>query len=157
VGGSWVFWGRFPEWNPEHAWSYAIHPLGSVPESWTNIVEYCDSVSITLTTLKITIAVTCDYPPTQLLQHPVIVVSGSQDSHPIEGQFITYTCPPGFILTGPNMSVCMGNREWEPDPGEVDCIGNNYIFDAAYTTLSISSQMQLIMTVDCLLRTETSS
>ena len=21
------------------------------------------------------------------------------------------------------MSVCMGNREWEPDPGEVDCIG----------------------------------
>ena len=54
------------------------------------------------------------------------MVSGSQDSPPIEGQFITYTCPPGFILTGPNVSVCMGNREWEPDPGEVDCIGNDF-------------------------------
>jgi hypothetical protein len=59
------------------------------------------------------------------------VVSGSQDSPPIEGQLITYTCPPGFILTGPNMSVCMGNREWEPDPGEVDCIGN-YLFLMQY-------------------------
>ena len=60
----------------------------------------------------------------QLLRRPVVVVSGSQDSHPLtEGQFITYTCSPGFTLTGPNMSVCTGNREWEPDPGEADCIG----------------------------------
>ena len=67
--------------------------------------------------------VTCDYPPTQL-HHPVAVVSGSQDSPPIEGQLITYTCPPGFILTGPSMAICMGNREWEPGPEEVDCLGN---------------------------------
>ena len=64
--------------------------------------------------------VTCNYPPRH---DPVVVVSGSQDSPPIEEQFITYTCPPGFILIGPNTSVCMGNREWEPDPGQVDCIG----------------------------------
>jgi hypothetical protein len=70
-------------------------------------------------------AVTCNYPPTQLLHRAVVVVSGSQDSPPIEGQFITYTCPPdpGFVPTGPNISICMGNGEWEPDPGEVDCIG----------------------------------
>jgi hypothetical protein len=68
-------------------------------------------------------AVTCNL-PIQLLYRPVVVDAGSQHSPPIEGQFITYTCPPGFILTGPNMSVCTGNREWEPDPGEVDCIGN---------------------------------
>ena len=67
---------------------------------------------------------TCSCPPTQSLHDPVVVVSGSQDSPPIEGQFITYTCPTGFILTGPCMSICMGNREWEPDPGEVDCVGN---------------------------------
>ena len=64
--------------------------------------------------------VTCNYPPTY---YPIAVVSGSQDSPPIEGQFIAYTCPPGFNLTGPNASVCTGNREWEPDPEKVDCIG----------------------------------
>ena len=69
------------------------------------------------------ITVTCDHPSTQLLHHPVAVVTGS-DSPPVKGQFITYTCPPGFILTGPNVSVCTGNREWEPDPGEVECIGD---------------------------------
>ena len=35
--------------------------------------------------------VTCNYPPTQSLRDPVAMVSGSQDSPPIEGQSITYT------------------------------------------------------------------
>ena len=49
----------------------------------------------------------------------------SSGSHPlIEGKHITYTCPPGFVLTGPNASVCTGNGEWEPDPGQVDCLGD---------------------------------
>ena len=71
--------------------------------------------------------VTCNYPPTQSIHGPVAEVSGSQDNPPIEGQFITYKCPPGFILTGPNVSVCTENGEWEPDPGQVDCIGK-YLF-----------------------------
>ena len=52
--------------------------------------------------------------------------TGSQDYPLLEGQVITYTCPPGFVQTGPNASVCTGNGEREPDPGAVDCIGNNY-------------------------------
>ena len=74
--------------------------------------------------------VTCDSLPIQLLHHPIAVVSGSQDSPPIKGQFITYTCPPGFtcILTGLDTSVCMGNREWEPDPRQVDCIGDATVY-----------------------------
>ena len=68
-------------------------------------------------------AVTCDYPPTQLLHGSFVVITGC-DSLPIEGRTITYTCPPGFILAGPNTSVCLGNGEWEPDPGEVECIGD---------------------------------
>ena len=65
-------------------------------------------------------AVTCYYP---LLHRPVVVVSGFHDPS-IEGQFITYTCPHGFELTGPNASICTGNGEWEPDPRQVDCIGD---------------------------------
>ena len=72
-------------------------------------------------TLLITYAVTCDL-PTQPFLHHSVMVSGSQDSPPIEGQFITYTCPPEFVLTGPNASVCTGNGEWEPDPGQAACI-----------------------------------
>ena len=69
------------------------------------------------------ITVTCDSLPIQLLYGNAIVDTGPA-SPPIEGQFITYTCPSGFILTGPNSSVCTGKRKWEPDPGQVDCIGD---------------------------------
>ena len=41
----------------------------------------------------------------------------------LEGQIITFTCPPGQILNGSNTSTCMGNGEWEPDPREVECTG----------------------------------
>ena len=68
-------------------------------------------------------AVTCDQPQ-QLLNHPVSVINGSQDNPHIEGQFIIYTCPPGFVLTGLNTSMCTGNGEWDPDPGMVTCIGD---------------------------------
>ena len=40
-----------------------------------------------------------------------------------EGQTITFTCPPGQMLNGSTYSTCMGNGEWEPDPGDVECIG----------------------------------
>ena len=35
---------------------------------------------------------------------------------PLEGATVTFSCPPGKILTGPNRTTCMGNGEWEPDP-----------------------------------------
>ena len=82
------------------------------------------------------------------------MVSGSQDNHPlIEGQFITYACPPGFILTGPNVSVCTGNRELEPDPGQVDCIGNATIITAHVLYYNINfyvvHEMYEISKLDC--------
>jgi hypothetical protein len=41
----------------------------------------------------------------------------------LEGQTITFTCPPGQILYGSNSATCMGNGEWEPDPRAVECTG----------------------------------
>ena len=47
-------------------------------------------------------------------------------SHPaVEGSNITFSCPPGLVLTGPSNSACMGNGEWEPDPRAVECDGAN--------------------------------
>ena len=43
----------------------------------------------------------------------------------LEGTSITFTCPPGLVLTGPNSSTCMGNGEWEPNPNEVKCKGEH--------------------------------
>ena len=62
------------------------------------------------------------------------MVTGS-DIPKTEGQSITYSCPSGFILTGPSASVCTGNGEWEPDPGQVDCIGDCDHDDTIYTLL----------------------
>ena len=51
----------------------------------------------------------------------------------LEGQIIIikYACSPGQILNGSNTSTCMGNGEWEPDPGEARCNGG---FITTYAT-----------------------
>ena len=40
---------------------------------------------------------------------------------PVEGNTVTFSCPPGLALTGPNSSVCNENGEWEPDPSQLTC------------------------------------
>ena len=34
----------------------------------------------------------------------------------LEAATLMFSCPSGKILTVPNMSTCMENGEWEPDP-----------------------------------------
>ena len=41
----------------------------------------------------------------------------------LEGSSVDLKCPPGLTLIGPNVSTCIGNGEWEPDLGEVECQG----------------------------------
>ena len=71
-------------------------------------------------------AVTCDL-LTQSLHRSVTMATGSQEYPLMEGQIITYTCQSGFVMNGPNASVCTGNGEWEPDPGEAYCTGDLHI------------------------------
>ena len=35
------------------------------------------------------------------------------------GNNISFRCPLGLVLAGPNSSICIGNGEWEPDPRDV--------------------------------------
>ena len=43
-----------------------------------------------------------------------------------EGTTAIFSCPLGQILTGPNVSVCMGNGEWVPDTEEVQCVKGKF-------------------------------
>ena len=49
---------------------------------------------------------------------------------PLVGTNVTLECSsPNLVFFGPNMTTCMGNGEWEPDPGRIKCSGklNNII------------------------------
>ena len=52
------------------------------------------------------------------------IVMGYSDTTPsLKGSTVTYACYLGVALNGPNMSTCMENGNWEPDPRNVSCIG----------------------------------
>ena len=42
----------------------------------------------------------------------------------LEGYVVNFSCPFGQTLTGSNMSTCMRDGEWEPDPKEMSCDNN---------------------------------
>ena len=41
----------------------------------------------------------------------------------LEGTVAAISCPPKMILTGPNVTICMANGYWEPDPKNAVCKG----------------------------------
>ena len=91
--------------------------------------------------LNVNIPVSCGYPVNQTDDSSVKVKSYTD--HPaLEGTNITLSCPPGLLLKGPNISMCMRNGEWDPDPKKVECTGNNIIMDnhdnIVYDTLNCS-------------------
>ena len=51
-----------------------------------------------------------------------MITEGYEDPA-MEGAKITFSCRGGLSLIGPNLTMCMGNGEWEPDLGEVACTG----------------------------------
>ena len=55
---------------------------------------------------------------------PVPTISAEcSDSVQLEGCSITFSCPPGWEVNGPNSATCTGNGEWEPDPTGLMCTG----------------------------------
>lgn len=43
------------------------------------------------------------------------------DGIPVEGRTVTFSCPPGLELIGPNSATCTENREWGPDLSGLMC------------------------------------
>ena len=64
----------------------------------------------------------CSNPLT--LVNASVIVEGYEDPA-LEGEIIMFSCLSGLAMTGPNSATCMGNREWEPDPQGVNCIGTH--------------------------------
>ena len=73
--------------------------------------------------------------PMELITTHVMAV-GYEDPA-LEGQIIIFTCRPGQILNGSNSSTCMGNGEWEPDLGQLECIGGQGTTVTSPTTLGM--------------------
>ena len=41
----------------------------------------------------------------------------------IEGNIVTYSCSPGLKIIESNVSTCMNNGQWEPNPLDITCTG----------------------------------
>ena len=48
----------------------------------------------------------------------------------LEGSTVSFTCPPGFMLTGPDSATCAESGEWEPDPRGIMCNNSNIIMSS---------------------------
>ena len=65
----------------------------------------------------------CSYP---LNEDESRNITGYSASIPaLEGTIIMFSCAYGLELIGSTISTCMGNGEWEPDPGNIECKGEN--------------------------------
>ena len=47
---------------------------------------------------------------------PPLDSDDSNRSPALVGSVVAIICPPGMVLTGPNVTNCMANRQWHPDP-----------------------------------------
>lgn len=63
----------------------------------------------------------------------------------LEGSNITFSCPPGIVLTGPNKTMSMNIEQWEPDLSRVKCEGEyNTIFDISYGMFTSDSMSKAV-------------
>ena len=64
------------------------------------------------------------------------IIRGYMDPS-LEGAVLSFDCPPQHILIGSNITTCMRNGEWEPDPRDVECKGIMLCY-ACYSALYVS-------------------
>ena len=50
-----------------------------------------------------------------------VSITGYNEQAAVIGTTIFYSCPPSFVLIGPNSSICMENGKWNPDSSRIEC------------------------------------
>ena len=63
----------------------------------------------------------CEYPSLDNVDNSVKIAD--YHSPALEGDTLTFSCPPGKTLIGSNITTCMENGEWDSNMGEVKCAG----------------------------------
>ena len=77
-----------------------------------------------------TVTVNCGYPNLlpRLENAPAIRIE-DYDGIPLEGTNITFSCPPGAVLNGPNLATCAENGRWELYLNGLTCaITKGYVY-----------------------------
>jgi hypothetical protein len=87
--------------------------------------------------------------------HDNIRVIGYSDPA-LEGSSVTLECiSPHLVHMGPNITTCMENGEWEPDPREVNCIGEIVRSSLASLFLRGGGEVILVSRLDPVIILET--
>ena len=69
----------------------------------------------------------------------------------LEGTSVTLECTsPNLVHMGPNITTCMGNGEWEPDPRDVKCVGESYEVRVTSLNNNYVFIYHIQLTVECL-------
>ena len=83
--------------------------------------------------------------PSRLVDESINVI-GFREPGTI-GDNVILICTSGLTLIGPNASTCMGNGEWEPDPGEVECVTTNTTLHMTESALSKEGKIAVASSV----------
>ena len=84
--------------------------------------------------------------------HDNIRVIGYSDPALEETSVILECISPALLHMGLNITTCMRNGKWEPDPREVECLGESYILIIGSHTIIRFAPIfyRIQLTVECL-------
>ena len=98
----------------------------------------------------------CGNPLGEYFDNSTILVVGYSNPA-LEGDIVLFSCSQlGFLLNGSNVSTCMGNGKWEPDPRVLECKGEFTFFLRRNFFSKVIIQLQLIQKIPYSLRNQSS-
>ena len=84
---------------------------------------------------SIIIIAKCGQPELLLIANDSVPNIEGYNGLPIEGSVISFSCPPGLSLIGPNFATCTETGEWEPDLSSLVCNNSKGLDSYVYKPL----------------------